>query len=107
MKLGDGNKARFWEDLRCGEALMCSSFPSLYDMVSSKRARVADLWLALRFGEGWNFSFGRYFHDWEIEEVQGFLCTVSSKSINPNLNDRLWWKEEKMVVSLSKLVLTY
>ena len=46
-------------------------------------------------GEGWNFSFGRHFHDWELEEVQGFLATVSPQSINPNLTDRFWWKKEK------------
>ena len=42
--LGDGCKTRFWEDLWCGEAVLCTSFPSLYDVASSKGARVADLW---------------------------------------------------------------
>ena len=63
-------------------------------MVGSKGARVADLWVTSGSEEGWNFSFGRHFDDWELE-VQGFLCTVSSKSINPNFNDRLLWKEAK------------
>ena len=46
-------------------------------------------------GGGWNFSFRRHFHDWELEEVQGFLATVNSQSISPNLSDRIWWKKEK------------
>ena len=95
MKIGDGSKARFWEDWWCGEALLCSSFPALYRMASSKGARVADLWVVSGFGGGWNFSFGRHFHDWELEEVQGFLGTVNSQSISHNLSDRIWWKEAK------------
>ena len=43
VKIGDGSKVRFWEDWWCGEAPLCSSFPSLYSMTSSKWARVADL----------------------------------------------------------------
>ena len=95
VKIGDGSKARFWEDWWCGEAPLCSSFPSLYSIASSKGARVADLWVFSGSEGGWNFSFGRHFHDWELEEIQGFLCIVNSKSINPNLSDRLWWKEAK------------
>ena len=46
-------------------------------------------------GEGWNFSVGRHFHDWELEEVQGFFATVNPQRINPNLTDRFWWKKAK------------
>ena len=90
VKLRDGSKA-----LWCGEAPLCSSFHSLYDMASSKGARIANLWVTSGSGGGCNYSFGTHFHDWELEEVQGFLCTINSKSINPNLSDRLWWKEAK------------
>ena len=64
-------------------------------MASSKGARVADFWVVSGSGGGWNFSFGRHFHDWELEEVQGFLGTVNSQSISHNLSDRIWWKEAK------------
>ena len=43
VKIGDGSKVRFWEDWWCGEAPLCSSFPSLYRLTSSKWARVVDL----------------------------------------------------------------
>ena len=95
VKIGDGSKARFWEDWWCGEAPLCSSFPSLYRLANSKGAKVAEFWVASGSGEGWNFSFGRHFQGWELEEVQGFLATVNPQSINPNLTDRLWWKKEK------------
>ena len=64
-------------------------------MASSKGARVADIWVVSGSRGGWNFSFRRHFHDWELEEVQGFLGTVNSQSISPNLSDRIWWKEAK------------
>ena len=34
--VGNGCKVRFWEDVCCGEALLGSSFPSLYEVASSK-----------------------------------------------------------------------
>ena len=43
---------------------------SLYDMASSNGERVADLWVISGSEGGWNFNFGRHFHDWELEEVQ-------------------------------------
>ena len=42
MKIGDGSKAS-WEDLWCGEAPLCSSFPFLYGIASFKGVRVEDL----------------------------------------------------------------
>ena len=52
VKIGDGSKARFWEDWWCGEASLCSSFPALYRMASSKGARVADIWVVSGSGGG-------------------------------------------------------
>ena len=95
MKIGDGSKARLWEDWWCGEAPLCYSFLSLDRLANSKGAKVAELWVASGSREGWNFRFGRKFHDWELEEVQGFLATVNPQSINPNLNDSFWWKKAK------------
>ena len=43
IELGDGCKTKFSEDLWCGEATLCSTFPSLYDVADSKGARVVDL----------------------------------------------------------------
>ena len=44
FEVGNGRKVRFWEDVWCGEAPLCYSFPSLYDVASSKGAKVAELW---------------------------------------------------------------
>ena len=51
IEVGNRRKVRFWEDVWCGEAPLCSSFPSLYKMASSK-GKVADLWEVTGTG-GW------------------------------------------------------
>ena len=75
--------------------VLCSTFPSLYEVVGSKGARVVDLWEATGPRGGRNFRFERHFNDWELEVVQSFLCTVNSWSIRPHLRDKLCWNEAK------------
>ena len=53
IEMGNGCKVRFWEDVWCGEAPLCSSFPSLYEVASSKGDKVADLWEVTGTGGGW------------------------------------------------------
>ena len=64
-------------------------------MADSKGARVAELWEGPGLEGGWNFCFERSFNDWELDIVQCFICTVSSKRLNPLIRDRLLWKEVK------------
>ena len=88
--LGDGCKTRFWEDVWCGEAALCTSFPSLYDVAGSKGAMVADLLEISGSKGGWNFMFKRHFNDWEMEVVQNFLSIMNSRRCCPQLCDKLW-----------------
>ena len=94
FKVGNGCKVRFWEDVWCGEASFCSSFPSLYEVASSKGDMVADLLEINGTEGGWNFRFERHLNDWELEEAQRFICTVSTKSLNPLSVNRIWWNGE-------------
>ena len=50
---------------------------------------MVDLWEAMGLEVGWNFIFVRHFYDWEMDEVQSFLRVINSKSIRPQLRDRL------------------
>ena len=93
--MGNGRKVIFWENVWCGEAPLCSSFPSLYEVASSKGDKVADLWEVTGTGGEWNFRFERHFNDWELEEAQRFICTVSTKNLSPLSVDRLRWKGAK------------
>ena len=63
FEVGNGCKVRFWKDIWCGEAPLCSSFPSLYEVASSKGDMVANLWEVTGTGGGWNFRFERHFND--------------------------------------------
>ena len=70
LEVGDGHKIIIWEDVWCREASLRSSFPSLYEAVGSRGAKMVELWEGIRSRGGWNFIFGRHFNDWEMEEVQ-------------------------------------
>ena len=56
---------------------------------------MADLWEVTGTGGEWNFRFERHFNDWELEEAQRFICTVSTKNLSPLSVDRLRWKGAK------------
>ena len=75
--------------------LLYLSLPSLYEVADSKGARWAELWEGPGSEGGWTFRFERSFNDWELDIVQCFICTVSSKRLNPLIRDRLLWKEAK------------
>ena len=49
----------------------------------------------MRSGGGWNLKFERHFNDWEMEEVQKFICIVNSKNLRPQSRGKLRWKETK------------
>ena len=90
-----GRKVRFWEDVWYGEAPLCSSFPSLYEVASLKGDKVTDQWEVAGTRGGWNFRFERHFNDWELEEAQRFICIVSTKNLSPLSVDRLRWNGAK------------
>ena len=98
IEVGNRHKVRFWEDVWCGETPLCSSFPSLYEVASSKGDKVADQSEVTGTRGGWNFRFERHFNDWELEEAQRFICIVSTKSLSPLSVDRLRWNGAKDIM---------
>ena len=94
FEVGDGCKIRFWEDTWSAKTPLFSTFPSIYEEAESKGARV-ESWEAIGSRGCWNFIFERPTNDWEIEVVQRFISTVSSKRIDPQFKDRLLSKEAK------------
>ena len=77
FELGEGKRIRFWEDV------LCASFPTLYNIASTKGAKVVDVWESLGEIGAWNPRFSRAFNDWEIEQVQIFIGLTSNKLIIP------------------------
>ncbi|RVX16348.1 hypothetical protein CK203_014595 [Vitis vinifera] len=68
------------------------AFPSLFALVDSKDAWVADCWDYLGEEGGWNPRFSRSFNDWEVEAVERLLSTLQGKSLAAGLEDRVMWK---------------
>ena len=47
---------------------------------------------------GWTPRFSRPFNDWEVEEMERFLSTISTiqgKRLNANVENRMVWKGTK------------
>ena len=43
----------------------------------------------------WSPKFSRPFNEWEMEEVERLLLTIQGMRLDPNLEDRVLWKETK------------
>ncbi|KAL6332308.1 hypothetical protein AAG906_004871 [Vitis piasezkii] len=71
------------------------SFPSLYALVTSKEAWVAEVWDATGEDGGWNPRFSRPFNDWEMEMemVERFIFLLQGKRASntvPFLKSIIW-----------------
>ena len=90
--MGDGRRVKFWKDKWCGNFALCDFFPSLYALAASKEAWLVELWDSSGEEGGWSPRFSRPFNDWEVERL---LVTIQGRRLNPNLEDRVLWKETK------------
>ena len=52
-------------------------FPSLFALVASKEAWVADVWDDMGQGGHWNRHFIRPLNDWELNDVNDFFLKNS------------------------------
>ena len=93
--LGNGRRLRFWKDPWCGGTALCNAFPTLFNLVAHKDARVAEVWDSSRVDGGWSPVFERPFNDWEMEEVERFLLILHNKKIRPSQEDCLILKETR------------
>ena len=85
----EGYGVGFWKDIWCGNNSLREAFPSLFALVDSKDAWVADCWDSLRQEGGWNPHFFISFNDWEVEAVERLLSTLQGKSLATSLGDRV------------------
>ena len=77
-------------DAWCGEEVLCSVFPSLFNLTVQKDAMVAEMWDCNREEGGWSSTFLRPLNDWEMEE--GFLLILHRQKISPLGEDKLLLK---------------
>ena len=92
FSMEDDRRVKFWKGKWCGNFALCDSFPSLYVIATSKKAWLVELWDSSREEGVWSPRFSRRFDDWEVERL---LVTIQGMRLNPNLEDRVLWKETK------------
>ena len=93
--LGDGRRINFWNDVWCGEEALSNSFPSLFNLVLNKEAKVADIWDRSEGVGCWSPTFLRPLNDWELEEMIKFLHILHDQNFRPTGEDKLLLKTVK------------
>ena len=79
-------------------------FPTLYNLVDPKGARVVDVWDYGR-GEGaWNPNLIRPINDWEVDEAQHFLSLLYDKKLYQEEKDDFSGKGIRRAYILSRLM---
>ena len=69
IKVGNGNKTKFWKDGRIHQTSLRELFPDLFLICENPDARVSDCWTE----QGWDISLRRLLIDWEVEKVAALL----------------------------------
>lgn len=76
------NQNQIGVDTWCGEAPLCESFPTLYDLAGSKGIKTAEVQVTQGTCGAWNPNFIRPFSYLELETVQSFKDVISRESIS-------------------------
>ena len=95
LVLGNGGRIRFWEDKWNGENLLCNLFPTLYAITASKGKIIGEVWESLRGEGGWNLRFFRPFNDWELDETQRLISSISGNIVRQRVEDKILWDVNK------------
>ncbi|RVW97689.1 Transposon TX1 uncharacterized 149 kDa protein [Vitis vinifera] len=66
LRVGKGNKIRFWTDVWCAGTALSQSFPHLFALAVDRNATVEEMWDQNSDQGGWNLRFLRNFNDWEV-----------------------------------------
>lgn len=94
LKVGKGDRIKFWKDVWCGSTSLMEEFPQLYGLAVNKEAWVGDY---IEDGEGgfhWNITFCRKLNDWEVENALIFFHTLYKYKISLLENDNLLWHHD-------------
>lgn len=69
LKIGNGNRVKFWDDIWRGFLSLKSQFPMLYQLTLDKEITLK-LQISCRDStNNWCFNFRRPFLGWEVDEV--------------------------------------
>ncbi|WMV26208.1 hypothetical protein MTR67_019593 [Solanum verrucosum] len=91
LKVGNGNKIKFWRDGWIDQIPLSESFPDLFSICNNPEARVCECWTT----QGWDLSFRSLLNDWEVDRVASFLGKLGGTNLVTNAPDRVIWKHNK------------
>ena len=95
LKVGNGDRIRFWEDVWCGDFSFKEAFPSLYRVSTLHNAPLSSFIShhrsSLGVGHSWNFHLRRDLNVREIDELIGLLSRLESARLCQAITDRRVW----------------
>ena len=92
IRVGDGSRTRFWDDVWCLDVPLKEAFPGLYRLACIKDVTVADSVLFRGAAISWEVNLTRTMQDWELETISAFLELLYSTTIKRNEEDRMCWR---------------
>ena len=90
LKVGKGNKIRFWIDPWCGNNVLSQRFPDLFSMAAQRNVTVEDYWDQNLGHGGWNLRLLRDFNDWELGLVGNMLAELRNYRVTMEEDSVLW-----------------
>ena len=102
MKVGVGNKLKFWEDRWIGDEPLNCGLPRLYMISNSKDQTIGQIG---SWDEGtwkWNLTWRRARRVWEIAKEEQLVEFITRKYFNKGSLDTWTWKEDDKGVFIMK-----
>ena len=65
--------------------------PNPYAITASKGKMIGEVWESLRGEGGWNLRFFRSFSDWELDEAQSLISSISGSGVRQRVEDKILW----------------
>ena len=56
---------------------------------------INEVWESLRGEGGWNLRFFKLFNDWELDEAQRLISSISGSSVRQRVEDKILWDVNK------------
>lgn len=91
LKVGVGDRVRFWRDRWCGDLSLESQFPLIFAIVADYEVLVATVKIGERPSTVWNVRLRRNVQDWEQDQLVDLLGFLYGLKFVGDGQDSLVW----------------